>query len=435
MRNLAIIGAHWGDEGKGRVVDFLSRSARLVVRFQGGHNAGHTITVNGKSLVLHLIPSGILNPGTRGLIGQGVVVSPSNLVKELVHLEHSGIENVRERLLISGRAPLLMPYHAAVDAGTEQALGQRQIGTTKRGIGPAYQDKVARQSLRLYDLRDMKRAREQAMASLDRHNEILINRFGAEPVSLDSVIEELELACEHMLGLIDEDNRALRTCLDDGDFVIFEGAQGTFLDLDYGSYPYVTSSNTCVGGLLNGCAVNYRQLDRVMGVTKAYTTRVGEGPFVAELHDDNGERLTRLGGEIGATTARQRRCGWLDLPMLRQSIRINAMDYLCLTKLDVLNTFEQISVCRAYRLQGEEFDYPPDDPAMLARMEPVLTTVPGWQCDIDDADSLAALPPAAIDFIRMIEKETSAAMAMVSISPDRDKILLADWFASELDRR
>ena len=432
MKNLAIIGTHWGDEGKGRVVDYLARSARLVVRFQGGHNAGHTIIADGRQMVLHLIPSGVLHPGVHGLIGQGVVLSPSALVKEIGMLEDAGVKDVRDRVRLSGRAPLLLPYHTAIDAGSESALGERQIGTTKRGIGPAYQDKVARRSLRVYDLRDLPRAQDAALACLAHHNRVLLDILGGTAVSEDEVLGELALAHEQLLDLVDEDNQLLRGALDGGGFTIFEGAQGVFLDLDYGSYPYVTSSNTCIGGLLNGCTVNFRQIDQVMGVSKAYTTRVGGGPFVSELSDQAGQQLGELGSEFGATTSRPRRCGWLDLPMLRQSIRINAMDCLCLTKIDVLNSFGGIGVCERYKGSGREYDYPPEDPAMLAQMEPVTKTLPGWSCDIAGARELADLPAAALDFIHYIESQVSIPVAMVSIGSEREDMLMAEWFASRL---
>ena len=431
MKNITVIGTHWGDEGKGRVVDYLSSKASLVVRFQGGHNAGHTICVGEQTLVLHLIPSGILNRQTQCLIGHGVVLSPSNLEKEIQRLEQIGVEDVRQRLRVAGQTPLLLPYHVAYDACTDMALGAEKIGTTKRGIGPAYQDKVARKSVRLYDLYTFDRAKEKALQQLRWHNAVLADQYDAEPVAEAEVLQELAIARDNVLPLVDAEQGLLTQLSDPTSFIVFEGAQGAWLDLDFGSYPYVTSSNTCIGGLLNGCHINHRQIDKVLGVTKAYTTRVGEGPFPVELNNDIGQQLLELGGEYGATTARPRRCGWLDIPMLRRSIQKNAIDFLCMTKLDVLNSFATVQICHSYRCDGQEYDLPSDNSAKFSSMQPIYKELPGWQCSLEKVKKMSDLPEEAKNYIRIVEEFVGIPIALVSISPDRDRILLAKGFKQE----
>ncbi|MDH3789625.1 MAG: adenylosuccinate synthase, partial [Xanthomonadales bacterium] len=358
--SIVVLGTQWGDEGKGKIVDLLSQEADAVVRFQGGHNAGHTLVIDGQKTVLHLIPSGILQPDVECFIGNGVVLSLKALRNEIEKLEAKGVE-VRSRIRISPACAIIMPWHEMLDRAREEARGDRAIGTTCRGIGPAYEDKVARRGLRTSDLIDPENLGEKIEHILDFHNFVLTERFGMEPLSIEAMVAEaLELGAYFADQVADVSGR-LYELRDAGKRVMFEGAQGSLLDIDHGTYPYVTSSNTTIGGVCTGAGIGPDAIDYVLGITKAYVTRVGGGPFPTELFDQNGERLARRGAEFGATTGRPRRCGWLDAVALRRMVRLNGVSGFCVTKLDVLDGFEEIKICTAYRLNGELLDAPPLD--------------------------------------------------------------------------
>ena len=379
--SIVVLGTQWGDEGKGKIVDLLSRDADAVVRFQGGHNAGHTLVINGEKTVLHLIPAGILQAGVECLIGNGVVLSLKALRHEIEELENRGVE-VRSRLRISPSCAMIMPSHELLDRAREEARGNRAIGTTCRGIGPAYEDKVARRGLRTSDLLNEVELAEKIDHLLDYHNFVLEQRFGKEPACLDEVLDEaLELGA-YFADLVADVSGRLYDLRDAGKRIMFEGAQGSLLDIDHGTYPYVTSSNTTAGGVCTGAGVGPDAIDYVLGITKAYMTRVGGGPFPTELFDQAGERLARRGDEFGATTGRPRRCGWLDAVALRRMVKLNGVSGLCVTKLDVLDGFDEIKVCTAYRLHGETLDTPPLDATKWSELEMVMSSCPpsGMAC-------------------------------------------------------
>jgi adenylosuccinate synthase len=418
-----VLGTQWGDEGKGKIVDLLSRDADAVVRFQGGHNAGHTLVIDGEKTVLHLIPAGILQPGVECLIGNGVVLSLHALRDEIEALEARGVE-VRPRISISPACAIIMPWHQALDRAREEARGDRAIGTTCRGIGPAYEDKVARRGLRTSDLRDPARLAEKIEDVLDYHNFVLSQRFGKEPLDLHAMLDQaLELGEYFSDRVADVAGRlyALRRA---GKRIMFEGAQGSLLDIDHGTYPYVTSSNTTVGGVCTGAGVGPDAIDYVLGITKAYVTRVGGGPFPTELFDDTGKRLAKRGDEFGATTGRPRRCGWLDAVALRRMVSLNGVNGLCVTKLDVLDGFEEIRICTAYRLDGELLEAPPLDAQDWATLEPVYESFPGWQEASRGARSMDDLPANARAYLRTMEDLCGAPVHIVSTGPDRNENII-----------
>jgi adenylosuccinate synthase len=417
-QNIVVLGTQWGDEGKGKIVDLLSRDADAVVRFQGGHNAGHTLVIDGEKTVLHLIPSGILQPGVECFIGNGVVLSLHALRKEVEALEARGVD-VRSRLGISPACAVIMPWHQLLDQAREEALGDRAIGTTSRGIGPAYEDKVARRGLRTSDLCKPKVLGEKIEQILDFHNFVLTRRFGCEPLSVQAMIDEaLELGDYFAAHLTDVSGR-LYELRQAGKRVMFEGAQGSLLDIDHGTYPYVTSSNTTVGGVLTGAGIGPSAVDYVLGITKAYVTRVGGGPFPTELFDDDGARLARRGDEFGATTGRPRRCGWLDAVALRRMARLNGVSGFAVTKLDVLDGFDEIRICTHYRLGDQVLDAPPLDADAWAALEPVYETFPGWSESSRGARSLNDLPVNARTYLEAMEALCGAPVHMVSTGPDR----------------
>jgi adenylosuccinate synthase len=422
-KSIVVLGTQWGDEGKGKIVDLLSRDADAVVRFQGGHNAGHTLVIDGEKTVLHLIPAGILQPGVECLIGNGVVLSLHALRDEIEALEARGVE-VRPRISISPACAIIMPWHQALDRAREEARGDRAIGTTCRGIGPAYEDKVARRGLRTSDLRDPARLAEKIEDVLDYHNFVLSQRFGKEPLDLHAMLDQaLELGEYFSDRVADVAGRlyALRRA---GKRIMFEGAQGSLLDIDHGTYPYVTSSNTTVGGVCTGAGVGPDAIDYVLGITKAYVTRVGGGPFPTELFDDIGKRLAKRGDEFGATTGRPRRCGWLDAVALRRMVSLNGVNGLCVTKLDVLDGFEEIRICTAYRLDGELLEAPPLDAQDWATLEPVYESFPGWQEASRGARSMDDLPANARAYLRTMEDLCGAPVHIVSTGPDRNENII-----------
>jgi adenylosuccinate synthase len=410
-KNVVVIGTHWGDEGKGKIVDLLTEDVAAVVRFQGGHNAGHTLVVEGKKTVLHLIPSGILHPGVRCLIGNGVVLSIPDLMKEIAELEETGV-SVRDRMLLSLDCPLIMPYHVALDRCVELRRGNQKIGTTGRGIGPAYEDKVGRRGLRLRDLLDREQLIYQIEGLLEYHNFMLEQYYEAEPVSL---AECLAASLDYVEALKPMMGDVLTTLADyrrSGAAVLFEGAQGALLDIDHGTYPFVTSSNTTAGAISAGCGVGPLYLDYILGITKAYTTRVGEGPFPTELHDETGRHLAEVGHEFGATTGRPRRCGWLDLAALRRVVEMNSLSALCMTKLDVLDGLKEIGLCVDYEMDEQ------------GRPAPVYEFLPGWDEPTAGLQSFDALPLTAQAYLARIESICGVPVDIVSTGPDRAETIL-----------
>ena len=419
-RSIVVLGTQWGDEGKGKIVDLLSRDADAVVRFQGGHNAGHTLVIDGEKTVLHLIPAGILQPGVECLIGNGVVLSLHALRDEIEALEARGVQ-VRSRISISPACAIIMPWHEALDRAREEARGAKAIGTTCRGIGPAYEDKVARRGLRTSDLRTPELLGEKIEHVLDFHNFVLKQRFGKEPLDFQAMLDQaLELGEYFKDRVADVSGRLyeLRTA---GKRVMFEGAQGSLLDIDHGTYPYVTSSNTTIGGVCTGAGVGPDAIDYVLGIAKAYVTRVGGGPFPTELFDDAGKRLARRGDEFGATTGRPRRCGWLDAVALRRMVSLNGVTGFCVTKLDVLDGFDEIRICTSYRLDGQLLDAPPLDVQDWARLEPVYETFPGWQETSRGATRMEDLPANARSYLEAMESLCGAPIHIVSTGPDRNE--------------
>ena len=428
-KNVVVIGAQWGDEGKGKVVDLLTERADAVVRFQGGHNAGHTLVIDGEQTILHLIPSGILHVGVRCMIGNGVVLSPSALLSELETLESRGVP-VRERLRISPACALILPYHIALDQAREQARGNKAIGTTGRGIGPAYEDKIARRGIRLGELLNPPHFEQRLREVMEYHNFMLEHYFKAEPVDVAATLDEALAQGEQIAPMVADIVGQLDVLRREGSSILFEGAQGALLDIDHGTYPYVTSSNTTAGGAATGSGVGPRNLDYILGIVKAYTTRVGGGPFPTELFDADGDHLSEKGHEFGATTGRKRRCGWLDMVALRRSFTINSISGLCITKLDVLDGMETLRICTAYELDGQLLDAPPVDVDELARCKPRFIDMPGWVESTVGAGSLDALPRQARDYLNKIEELGGVPIAIVSTGPDRNQTLtLQDPFA------
>ena len=416
--NLVVIGAQWGDEGKGKIVDLLTEKAGAVVRYQGGHNAGHTLVIDGKKTVLHLIPAGILHAGVQSYIGNGVVLCLRALFTEIAALEAAGVP-VMERLHISPACALILPSHSALDQAREAARGANKIGTTGRGIGPAYEDKIARRGLRLADLMHPETFRERLRELMDFHNFQLEHYYHAAPVSYDDVAAEWLAYADRVRPLITDVTLAAYRHREAGDHIIFEGAQGAMLDIDHGTYPFVTSSSTAAGGAATGSGVGPRHLDYILGIAKAYSTRVGGGPFPTELLDATGKHLAKVGHEYGATTGRARRCGWIDLPALRRAIYNSSISGLCLTKLDVLDALPQIQVCTHYDMDGEHLDIAPVGADELARCQPVYETLPGWQSDTVGITDYSALPEKARAYIAYLENALGLPIAIVSTGPDR----------------
>jgi len=422
-RNVVILGTQWGDEGKGKIVDLLTEQADAVVRFQGGHNAGHTLVIGGEKTVLHLIPSGVLRAGVQCLIGNGVVLSPEALLKEIDALETSGVP-VQDRLKISAACPLILPYHVALDQAREARRGENKIGTTGRGIGPCYEDKAARRALRLGDLRDPKRFATTLEEVLDYHNHVLEHYYGVEKLAVSAVLDEALAHGERLLPMMADVTSLLHEYRQTQARLLFEGAQGSLLDIDHGTYPFVTSSNTTAGGTATGSGFGPLFLDYVLGITKAYTTRVGSGPFPTELFDETGSRLAERGHEFGATTGRPRRCGWFDAVALRTAVNINSVSGLCLTKLDVLDGLEEISVCIGYTNEAGDTVANPIDAVDYDNLRPVYETLPGWSESTVGLKSLDALPDAARAYIKRVEELVGAPIDIISTGPDREETIV-----------
>ena len=417
-KNVVVLGTQWGDEGKGKIVDLLTDQAGAVVRFQGGHNAGHTLVIEGEKTILHLIPSGILRENVACLIGNGVVLSPEAALKEIGELEAKGVP-VRDRLKISPACPLILPYHVALDQARESKRGNEKIGTTGRGIGPAYEDKAGRRGLRLGDLQDEQRFTRKLRDVMEYHNFFLEKYYQVEPLNVDKVLtQSLEMGRE-LLPMMDDVTSLLHAYRKAGTNIMFEGAQGSLLDIDHGTYPFVTSSNTTAGGTATGSGFGPLYLDYVLGITKAYTTRVGSGPFPTELFDATGEYLAKRGHEFGATTGRPRRCGWFDAVALRTAVNINSISGLCLTKLDVLDGLETISICVGYASKDDDPVSNPMDSDDYEGLVPVYEEVPGWSESTLGAKTLDELPEAARSYIRKIEQVVGAPIDIISTGPDR----------------
>ncbi|GAA0526553.1 adenylosuccinate synthase [Rhizomicrobium palustre] len=426
MANVAVIGAQWGDEGKGKIVDWLSARADVVVRFQGGHNAGHTLVIDGVTYKLSLLPSGVVRKGKQAVIGNGVVVDPWALTAEIEKLKGQGVEITPDNLIVAENAALILPLHRELDAARE--AGADAIGTTKRGIGPAYEDKVGRRAIRAVDLKDFSTLPAKVARLLSHHN-ALRRGVGAEEISADTVLAQLTEIAPKVLGFIGPVWKVLDDARKASKRILFEGAQAVLLDVDHGTYPFVTSSNTVAGQAAAGSGIGPRQIGYVLGIVKAYTTRVGEGPFPSEQKNDVGERLGTRGAEFGTVTGRKRRCGWFDAVLVRQTCVTGGVDGIALTKLDVLDGFDEIKVCVGYTLHGKPLDYLPADAVEQAAIEPVYETIPGWSESTKGARSWAELPANAIKYVRRIEELIDAPVALLSTSPEReDTILVHDPF-------
>lgn len=428
-KTVVVLGTQWGDEGKGKIVDLLTEQAEAVVRFQGGHNAGHTLVINGEKTVLHLIPSGILREGVVCYIGNGVVLSPEALLKELKQLEETGV-SIRERLKLSPSCPLILPYHIALDQARELARGEAKIGTTGRGIGPAYEDKVARRGLRVADLLHPERFAKKLKEVMNYHNFALQHYYKVEAVDYQKVLDDTLAMAEELIPMIDRVSDRLHEHRERGDHILFEGAQGSLLDIDHGTYPFVTSSNTTAGAASTGTGFGPLYLDYVLGITKAYTTRVGSGPFPTELDDENGRHLAKVGNEFGATTGRPRRCGWFDAVALRQAIQINSVSGLCLTKLDVLDGLKTIRICVDYKNAEGESITTPVDVEEYEMVQPVYEEMPGWTESTFGVKNRDELPANALAYIKRLEEVTGAPIDIISTGPDRvETIILRQPFA------
>jgi adenylosuccinate synthase len=422
-KNVVVIGTQWGDEGKGKVVDLLTDRASAVVRFQGGHNAGHTLVIDGQQTVLHLIPSGILREGVRCLIGNGVVLSPEALLEEIDMLEQSGVP-AAGRMGISESCPLILPYHIALDGAREKARGKKAIGTTGRGIGPAYEDKISRRGIRLGEIFDQGHISERLREVMDYHNFALKNYYKDQEVEVRQVLDQLLAMAERLRPMVTDVTGELHGLRREGKHVMFEGAQGALLDIDHGTYPYVTSSNTTAGGAATGSGVGPCYIDYVLGIVKAYTTRVGAGPFPTELFDEDGDRLGTKGHEFGATTGRKRRCGWLDLVALRRSLEINSVTGICITKLDVLDGMERVKICVGYEFDGRQVTTPPVGADHFERCQPVYIEMPGWQDSTVGIRDYDELPVAARDYLARIEELCETPIHIISTGPDRNETII-----------
>ena len=428
MANVVVVGSQWGDEGKGKIVDWLSERADVVVRFQGGHNAGHTLVIDGSVYKLSLLPSGIVRPGKTSVIGNGVVLDPWALMEEIERLAGQGVAVTPENLQIADNCSLILPIHSELDASREDASGGSAIGTTRRGIGPAYEDKVGRRAVRLCDLADPAMIEERLDALLPHHDALRLG-LGRQPVDRQKLRQALAEIGPKVLPFAANVWRTLRDAQRRGQKILFEGAQGLMLDVDHGTYPYVTSSHTVAGQAAAGAGIGPRALAYVLGITKAYTTRVGEGPFPTELNDEIGQGLGERGHEFGTVTGRSRRCGWFDAVMVRQAITIGGINGIALTKLDILDGMDQLKVCIGYELGGEKLDYFPSASAEQAAVKPIYETLEGWQESTEGARSWADLPASAIKYIRRLEELISAPVALLSTSPKReDTILVRDPF-------
>ncbi|KTC65389.1 adenylosuccinate synthetase (plasmid) [Legionella adelaidensis] len=429
-KNVVVVGTQWGDEGKGKIVDLLTHDAQVVVRYQGGHNAGHTLKINGEKTVLRLIPSGILRSHVRCYIGNGVVLSPKALIEEINEIEAKGIQ-VRSRLHISPACPLILPSHVALDKARETHKGGSEaIGTTGRGIGPAYEDKIARRALKVGDLLDSERFKHKLKDLLQYHNFILKNYYQQPEVEIQSILEEATQWAKEIVPMLTDVTSRLHEHRVKGDHILFEGAQGVYLDIDHGTYPFVTSSNTCIGSVVNGAGFGPLYLDYILGITKAYTTRVGGGPFPTELTDETGKRLAERGNEFGSVTGRQRRCGWFDAVLLKRSIELNSISGICLTKLDVLDGLETIQVAVGYKdKNGNTLSRPPQAAEDFIGLEPIYEELPGWFESTADITSLDQFPKNALAYINRLEALLEIPIDMISTGPERNStVILRDPF-------
>ncbi|MGA1089894.1 MAG: adenylosuccinate synthase [Candidatus Nanopelagicales bacterium] len=428
MPAIVLLGAQWGDEGKGKATDLLGGRVDYVVRYQGGNNAGHTVVIGDAKYALHLLPSGILSPGVIPVIGNGVVVDPAVLLQEMAGLEERGVDT--SRLLISASAHLITPYHVTLDKVAERFLGSSKIGTTGRGIGPTYMDKVGRLGIRVQDLFDPSILRQKVEGALGNKNQVLVKVFNRRELEVDAITEELLQYAEPLRPHVADTALVLNDALDDGKIVLLEGGQGTLLDVDHGTYPFVTSSNPTAGGACTGSGIGPTRVTRVIGILKAYTTRVGSGPFPTELHDEWGERLRSVGGEVGVTTGRQRRCGWFDAPIARYATRVNGLTDIFLTKLDVLTGIERIPVCVAYEIEGQRIDEIPMTQTDFHHAKPIYEEMPGWTEDISSARSIEDLPANAQAYVRYLEELSGAPISAIGVGQDRDAtIVVRDMLA------
>ncbi len=424
MANVVVVGAQWGDEGKGKVVDIYTEHADDVVRYQGGNNAGHTLVVNGEKVVLHLIPSGILHDGKRCVIGNGVVLDPEVFIREITNLKAKGRLQDDSVLRLSESLHVIMPYHKRIDIAREAKSGDKKIGTTGRGIGPAYEDKIGRRGIRLMDLIDKETFAHKLKEFLVEKNFILEKMLGEEPFEFEQVFQEYCGYADILRKYVDDTALMLSRDIKAGKKLLFEGAQGTLLDVDHGTYPFVTSSSTCAGGACTGSGVSPRDIHEIIGISKAYITRVGGGPFPTELFDADGEKLREVGGEFGATTGRPRRCGWFDALVLRYAVRLNGLTGVALTKLDVLDDFDTIKVCTGYSYNGKVLDELPANLEVFSQCKPVYEELPGWKSDITQARRFEDLPPKAQAYVRRLEELIGCPMVLVSVGPGRESTII-----------
>ena len=430
-KTAVVLGAQWGDEGKGKIVDVLSERFSAVARYAGGHNAGHTVIIGGQRFVLQLIPCGVLRPGCKGVIGNGVVLDPIAFLKEVAKLRDLGVD-VDGQLKVSNRAQVILPYHRMIELAAESAPGRKKIGTTSRGIGPAYEDKMARSGLRVVDLLHPELLKTHIEAACAEKNAIAHALFGTDPLDPAKMFDEYAAAAEQVRPFVADTGRILNGILRDGGSVMFEGAQGTMLDIDHGTYPYVTSSSATAGGAATGTGVGPTAIGTVISVTKAYVTRVGGGPFPTEIQDAMGDHIRARGNEYGAVTGRPRRCGWLDIPLLRYSNQVNGAEWLVITKMDVMDELAEISVCVGYEIDGKVTDEIPADVQGLEAVKPRYTTLKGWRQSTEGITEFEKLPAAAQEYLRFQERESGARIGMVSTGPDRDQTMVLPEFAAAL---
>jgi adenylosuccinate synthase len=424
MPNMIVIGSQWGDEGKGKIVDMLSADMDAIVRFHGGNNAGHTIIVDGKKYIMKLIPSGILHPAKKCLIGNGVVLDPVVLLEEMNALRQQGLTITPENLKISAKAHVIMPYHKLMDKAREDYKSDSKIGTTGRGIGPCYEDKIARIGIRICDLQDKALMRKKIEIALLEKNVLFTNLYKLPPLTVQQVLDEVESSCDTLVPHTADVSAELMAVLKDGGSIMFEGAQGIHLDVDHGTYPFVTSSNSVTGNAATGSGIGPNVFSRIIGISKAYTTRVGSGPFPTELFDRDGEYIQEKGMEFGAVTGRKRRCGWLDMPVLRESIRLCGLTELAITKLDVLSGLDTVSICTGYLFNGKAKQHPPQRENALAHVTPQYEILPGWKEDITAARNFDELPQAAQSYIRRIEQLSNTRVGIISVGPEREQTIL-----------
>ncbi len=431
-KSAVILGAQWGDEGKGKIVDVLSEKFNVVARYAGGHNAGHTVIISGKKFVLQLIPCGVLRPECKGIIGNGVVLDPMAFLNEVKKLKDAGLP-IDGQLFVSNRAQVILPYHRMIELAAENAPGRTKIGTTSRGIGPAYEDKMHRSGLRVVDLLNSALLRTHIENACHEKNAIAHALFGTEPLDPKQMYEDYARAAEQVAPFVADTAVMLNEALRNGEKVMFEGAQGALLDIDHGTYPFVTSSSATAGGAVTGTGVGPTSIGTVIGVTKAYVTRVGEGPFPTEIHDTSADLLRARGQEYGAVTGRPRRCGWLDLPLLRYSNMINGTEWLVVTKMDVMDECAEIPVCTGYKINGKLTDVIPADMRGFESIQPVYTTLKGWHTSTEGITEFDKLPKLAQDYLHFLEKESGAKIGMVSTGPDRDQTMTLPGFATALE--